>query len=48
MVAKEVFDSIRELAELRVLQPVTISLSEEWAIYREIWVESGVDIEIIL
>ena len=47
-VAKEVFESIKDLGELRVCQPVAIPLSEDWSIQREIWVESGIDIEIIL
>ena len=47
-VAKEVFESMKDLGEIRACQPVSIPLSEDWSILREIWVESGIDIEIIL
>ncbi len=47
-VAKEVFESMKDLGELRLCQRISIPLSEDWSIYREIWVNSGIDIEIIL
>ncbi len=47
-VAKEIFESMKDLGELRLCQRISIPLSEDWSIQREIWVESGIDIEIIL